>query len=423
MEMVVDLGPGRRRAELAWVSTSCRQTLEFWARWAPHGPGRGYLVRLRADGTPYDTTQHLVASSRFVVTFATGAEIFQSDSLRVHAQAALDFLRAAYRDPDYGGYYWSLGGDGGTDHRKVLYGHAFVLLAAANAVRTGLDGGEELLSDITTTLDRRFSPDGPLAAPGYTSREWSSPSPVRVQNPNMHLCEALIAAFEANGNQALLSRAVGIASLLARDLAEATPHGVVWENFDRDWRPLPATATGQLDSSTMESGFNVIPGHQAEWAKLLGILFRHTAQAWLVERAKELYDLAWKFGWDRSDQGFHLFLDDDLRPPTGDAPAAHAQVFGNLKSYWSPPEAIGAAAVLESLTGEDRYAADRQVLWEYCRTHMIDEDRGGWFKEPAVGRKPAHAAKGDMFDPDYHALGGCFETLRSLDGSPKVEET
>jgi hypothetical protein len=45
---------------------------------------------------------------------------------------------------------------------------------------------------------------------------------------------------------------------------------------------------------------------------------------------------------------------------------------------------------------------------------MIDEDRGGWFKTPAVGPKPDHAAKGDMFDPDYHALGGCFETLRSL---------
>jgi len=414
MIMAVDAGPGRRAAELAWVSTICRQTLEFWARSAPRGPGRGYLVRLSADGAPYDTTQHLVASSRFVVNFATGAEVFQSDSLRAHAQAALEFLRAAHRDPDYGGYYWSVGDDGRADDRKVLYGHAFVLLAAANAVRAGLNGGEELLSDIAATLGQRFSPDGALAAPGYMSRDWNSPSALRVQNPNMHLCEALIATFEATGDQAQLHRAVEIATLLTRDLARVTPHGVVWENFDQDWRPIPAPGTEQPDRSAMESRFNVIPGHQAEWAKLLGILFRHTGQAWLIGRARELYDVAWEYGWDRANQGFYVALEDDLRLPEGDARASAGEAFGALKSSWSPPEAIGAAAVLESLTGEARYAADRQVLWEYCRTHMIDEDRGGWFKTPAVGPKPDHAAKGDMFDPDYHALGGCFETLRSL---------
>ena len=104
--MSVDAGPGHRAAELAWVSGICRQTLGFWARSAPQGPGRGYLARLSGNGAPYDTTQHLVASSRFIVNFATGAEVFQSDSLRGHALAALEFLRSAHRDPDYGGYYW-----------------------------------------------------------------------------------------------------------------------------------------------------------------------------------------------------------------------------------------------------------------------------------------------------------------------------
>jgi mannose/cellobiose epimerase-like protein (N-acyl-D-glucosamine 2-epimerase family) len=119
-------------------------------------------------------------------------------------------------------------------------------------------------------------------------------------------------------------------------------------------------------------------------------------------------------GWDRTNQGFYVALGDDQQPLSSDTADAPRQAFGALKSYWSPPEAIGAAAVLESLTGEPRYAADRQLLWQYCRTHMIDEDRGGWFKVPATGRKADDAPKGDMYDPDYHALGGCFETLRSL---------
>ena len=88
----------------------------------------------------------------------------------------------------------ALGGGDQFDDRKVLYGHAFVLLAAANAVRAGLNGGEELLADISETLSQRFSTDGALAAPDYASRDWRSSSTARGQNPNMHLCEALIAA-------------------------------------------------------------------------------------------------------------------------------------------------------------------------------------------------------------------------------------
>jgi mannose/cellobiose epimerase-like protein (N-acyl-D-glucosamine 2-epimerase family) len=411
--MTVDAGPEDRAAEVAWVSSLGRQTLSFWAKFAPQGPGQGYLVQLNGNGDPYGTTQHLVASSRFVVNFSTGAGVFQSDSLRAHAQNALQFLRAAHHDPDYGGYYWAVGDGGRFDDRKILYGHAFVLLAAANAVKAGLDGGDELLADITQILGQRFSTDQALAAPNYTSRDWNVPSTMRGQNPNMHLCEALIAAFEATGDQAHLRQAAGIATLLTQDLAQPTPSGVVWENFDQDWRPVSSAAAGQPDGSAMESRFNVLPGHQAEWAKLLGILFRHTGQSWLIGRARELYEAAWA-GWDRVNQGFYVALRDDQQPLAADAADAPRQAFGALKSYWSPPEAIGAAAVLESLTGETRYATDRQLLWQYCRTHMIDEDRGGWFKVPAAGRKPDNAPKGDMYDPDYHALGACFETLRSL---------
>jgi mannose/cellobiose epimerase-like protein (N-acyl-D-glucosamine 2-epimerase family) len=411
--MTVDAGPGARAEELGWVRSLGRQTVQFWARFAAQGPDRGYLVQLTGNGDPYDTTQNLVASSRFVVNFATGAEVFQSESLRSHAQAALQFLRSAHRDPEYGGYYWAIGDGDRFDNRKILYGHAFVLLAAANAVRAGLNGGEELLADITRTLSQRFSTDRALAAPNYTSRDWTSASSTRGQNPNMHLCEALIAAFEATGDEAHLRQATGIATLLTRDLAQPTPHGVVWENFDQGWRHIRMAAAGQPDGSAMESQFNVLPGHQAEWAKLLGILFRHTAQPWLIDRAKELYEAAWT-GWDRAEQGFYVALGDDFQPLAADTSGTAGQAFGALKSYWSPPEAIGAAAVLESLTGEPRYAADRQVLWDYCKTHMIDEERGGWFKTPAAGRKADSAPKGDLYDPDYHALGGCFETLRSL---------
>jgi mannose/cellobiose epimerase-like protein (N-acyl-D-glucosamine 2-epimerase family) len=409
----------QENGELQWVKDICRQTLDFWATYASTEPGKGYFACLRGDGQPYDlNNQHLVASARFVINFAMGAELFNSDYFRGHAIAALDFLRSAHRDRKYGGYHWIMHDDKTPDSRKVLYGHAFVLLAAAHAVEAGLPDSEQFLADIVEALRVHFSGDDVLAEPNYWSSDWQVASETRGQNPNMHLCEAYIAAYEATEDASFLGRALDIATTLTRDLALETPHHVVWENFDGSWGLLHWPGSGFEDNSTIESKFNVFPGHQSEWAKLLGILYRHTGRAWLLERSLELYDVAWSHGWDHhDDQGFYMVLDDELRVPTEkDAIEEINANWLSLKSYWSPPEAIGAAAVLQSLTGDSKFARDRELLWDYCRRQMIDEALGGWYKIPTSLPKRSDALKGDLFDPDYHALGACFETLRSLSG-------
>jgi mannose/cellobiose epimerase-like protein (N-acyl-D-glucosamine 2-epimerase family) len=408
-------GPADRRAERERVESICRTTLDFWAHHGAADEGRGYLACLQGDGRPYDArAQHLVASARFVVNFATGARTFADQALRAHADTALEFLRRAHHDDAYGGYYWRLEDGRPSDARKVLYGHAFVLLAAACALLAGLPAGGELLGDVAGVLERRFSGDGPLAEPNYWSPDWTTASRTRGQNPNMHLCEALIAAYDATAETRYLEHALAIADELTRRLADGTPGGVVWETFDTAWRPLRWPGTGDEDRSAMDSPFNVIPGHQAEWAKLLGLLHRRRRLPWLLGRARQLYSLAWH-GWDDDGQGFYMVLDDDLGVLSDRRALEQVRAdWSTLKSYWSPSEAIGAAAVLEQLTGEACYAADRARLWRYCREYMIDEERGGWFKVPATGTKDDSAPKGDLYDPDYHALGACFETLRSL---------
>jgi mannose/cellobiose epimerase-like protein (N-acyl-D-glucosamine 2-epimerase family) len=406
-------------AELEWVGTVCRRTLAFWAQHAVAPGGKGYLVQLRGDGSPFDpATQNLVATARFAVNFSTGAVLFESDELREHATAALAFLASAHHDAEHGGYYWSLQLGEPDDRRKILYGHAFVLLAAASTMKAAIPGAEALLDDIVRVLEVHFSGAGALAEPNYFSRDWSEASSTRGQNPNMHLCEALIATYEATGDRQYLLRAIAIATAITGALAESTPEHVVWETYDTSWRPLRISDNEAVDRSAMDSIFNVVPGHQSEWAKLLGILYRHTQDEVLLQRARALYVLAWQHGWDDDDGGFYLALGDDLRLLTDPAILAEIDAnWGGGKSYWSAPEAIGAAAVLESLTGDRSFARDRRKLWAYCRDRMIDEERGGWYKNPQAGSHSDVDPKGDLFDPDYHALGACFETLRSLTGA------
>ena len=77
---------------------------------------------------------------------------------------------------------------------------------------------------------------------------------------------------------------------------------------------------------------------------------------------------------------------------------------------------LGAAAVLEALTGAPEYSVDRARVWEYVSRDLRDGDAGGWFNVPAPYSSRVNDPKGDDFDPNYHALGGCMEVLRSLGG-------
>ena len=110
------------------------------------------------------------------------------------------------------------------------------------------------------------------------------------------------------------------------------------------------------------------------------------------------------FGWDRAEGGFYNGLGRDLG------------VEDSRPSYWSPSEAIGAAAVLATATGNETYWDDYDRAWDYALTHLVDARHGGWFKAPARPDARLARRKGDGLDPDYHPAGACFEALRCLGG-------
>ena len=63
--------------------------------------------------------------------------------------------------------------------------------------------------------------------------EWNF-SPYRGQNANMHLTEALLAAWEATQNARYLQRALAVADVMTRRQAQQAG-GLVWEHYDAQW--------------------------------------------------------------------------------------------------------------------------------------------------------------------------------------------
>jgi mannose-6-phosphate isomerase len=173
----------------------------------------------------------------------------------------VEFLRRHAALPE-GGYAWRFDLDNRvTDRRLDLYDHAFVLLAlaSASAVLPPARLRREALA-LLDLIETRF----PHPAGGFV--ESLPPALPRRQNPHMHLLEALLAAFEAFGEEPFLDAAAGLGRLFADRLLQRETEaesGALAEYFDDGLRP-----------QRIAGGFVVEPGHHCEWVWLLHRLRR-----------------------------------------------------------------------------------------------------------------------------------------------------
>jgi mannose/cellobiose epimerase-like protein (N-acyl-D-glucosamine 2-epimerase family) len=195
----------------------------------------GYINQLRDDGTIYDRdTKHLVGTCRFIYNYSLAFLVLNNPAYQAAAAHGLEFLIAHHRQPD-GGYAWVLDANGVSDGTRHCYGHAFVLLAMAGAAKAGIEGAVELASQVYELLETRFwDRDAQLYVDEIGAGDWSAIDYYRGQNANMHMCEAMLCAFEATNDAKFLDRAHLLAKRICVDLA-ANCNGLVWEHYRTDW--------------------------------------------------------------------------------------------------------------------------------------------------------------------------------------------
>lgn len=359
----------------------------------------GFFQTFRDNGTVYDPgLRHLVSSTRFVFNYATAHRLHGDAHYRDWARHGLDFLKNRHRQPE-GHFAWELRDGAVSDGRAMAYGHAFVLLAAASAHRIGIEDSEALIDETWAFLESAFWDDTAGAYADERDPSLKNLDPYRGQNANMHLCEALLAAFEATGNKRYLDRAGRLALKFAGELADLNA-GLVWEHYTTDWRADFNYNRDRPDDLFKPWGFQ--PGHQVEWAKLLLLLNSHRPSDWMVERAVSLYRLAMDKGWDRKFGGLVYGF-----APDGSFCDAH-------KYFWVQAEAIAAAWRLFRLTGDDAFLADYHRLWQWSWTHLIDHHHGAWFRIRNRDGSPVDDLKSPPGKTDYHTLGACWDVLSQM---------
>lgn len=375
-----------------WLMSQAERLVDVF-RASAGGPA-GFRM-LGHDGTPMFNAEEVFGlhdTTRVVHVFSL-ATALGIPGLGDGIEQGMGFLRKAHRDAQHGGYFWSVNAEGPVRDDKQAYGHAFVLLAAASALRIGHPDAAALLADVSEVIEARFWEDGAGAMAEEFTRDWGSMGGYRGQNSNMHSTEALMSAFEATGERAYLAKAVRIAELIINRHARAQGWRVA-EHFTADWQVDLGYA-----GDPMFRPAGITPGHALEWARLLVQLFDLSGKAhgWMIEAAKGLFAKALT-GWDAKHGGFLYTLGWDDKP------------LQPLRLWWPNAEAIGAAATLWKHDGDALALEWYGKVWDVVAGQFIDHARGGWYPELLADGTPGEAiftGKPDL----YHAFQACLVPL------------
>jgi sulfoquinovose isomerase len=386
---------GHRR----WLQAQAEDLFAFFEDESFDPTGGFHAIDNAGRAIASDSARPLHATTRMVHCFAIGHLLGRpgADDFVDHGMNA---ILNRHRDAKNGGYFWSFDNHGPRETEKLAYGHAFVLLAASSARIVGHPLADRLLADISEILDKRFweAPYG--ASAEEFAADWSPISAYRGQNSNMHLTEALMAAFEATGERAYLAKAESIADLILRRMA-GSEHWRVPEHYRADW-----TIDREYKGSDMFRPYGTTPGHWLEWSRLAMQLWELGERriAWLPDAAKGLFAEATSVGWDAARGGFYYTLEWDGRPRIRD------------RIWWPCCEGIGAAAFLAAHESGDFYEGWYRRIWSFSARHFIDRRRGGWLPQLDDSLNPIDGyfvGKPDI----YHALQACLIPLYPTNAS------
>lgn len=348
------------------------------------------------DGTCFDpNSRQLVGSARYVVNYATAYRLYGDPKHLEWAKWGLDFLNTAHKQPN-GHYAWLLESGIITDTRVMAYGHAFVLLAAAACHHIGIATALQTLNDTFDFMETYFWDEFSGAYSDERDDALTQLSPYRGQNANMHMCEALLAAWEATEDVRFLDRAERLADRFAFDLA-AQSEGQIWEHYDSDWKVDMAFNIDFPNDRYKPWGFQ--PGHQLEWSKLLLILNDERPDEKWILKAQSLYSKAMKTGWDEKFGGIVYGV------------APNGEYCADEKYFWVQAEAFATAWRLYKATDDIKYLLDYRRIWQWSWDHLVDHAHGAWFRVRDRDGSPIDNKKSPLGKTDYHTMGACWDVL------------
>ena len=346
---------------------------------------RTFHERMELNGEPAVLNRRIRVQARQTFAYAVAGALGWDGEWREAVSAGADVLmRAGIQQQGGTNYLLDTAGQV-SDRRRDLYDLAFVVLALSSAARA-LGARPDLIAaaeGLVSWAESNWSaPNG-----GFLEGEIVS-SPPRRQNPHMHMLEALLALYEASGNEAHLARANTIAELFRKRFFDAH-HGALPEYFDKDWRPLPGV-----------EGRIAEPGHQFEWS-------------WLLDRCRKLGGENNSQIAERLRVHAEAYGVDWSTQVTYDEVFVEGMVRARSSRFWPHTERIKANIVRYENTRDPRAARAAVDAFDMLMTYCNVPVQGLWHdRRRPEGEFVEEAAPASSF---YHATLALSELIRVAD--------
>ena len=393
--------------------------LPFWLKYARDREHGGFHAYIGEDLKPFDRLPRgALLTSRILWTFSAVYRRYHEPEYLEMARWAYRDQRERFRDPQFGGLYWSVGADGKPDDdHKQIYGQVFGVYGLAEYYRAT---HEQPALDEAIALYRLVEKHAadPVHG-GYfdaLDRQWrrlSGPETnllgeaPKSQNSHIHILEAYTNLLRVWPDPGLKERQRALVELTLARIIDARTHHLVLFMRD-DWTPI---------------GGDVSYGHDIELSWLLveaaevlgdpGLIARARAEALAIAKVTD------EQGIDR-DGG--VYMEGNAGGPTD-----------TRKEWWEQAEAVVGFLNAYQISGDARNFDHALRSWKFIQDKFVDRRHGDWYEEverdgtPLLELKARDgrtfpAAKLSVWKCPYHNSRCCLEQierLRALAGEPE----
>ena len=390
------------KAEALRVETTQNLIENILPFWMQHtiNPEGGFYGMVMNDGKVIDTApQGAVLNARILWTFSKAYRHYGLEAYKTMADRAANYYISHFVDRKYGGVFWTLDHEGRMkDATKQTYACAFGIYGLAEHFRaTGDRKSLKTARMLYDTLEEKVHDKSGLGYIESFRRDYSK-APVRgvdgkadatkTMNTHIHLLEAFTTLYQVwpdEGLKANLNELIGI--LQTKLYSPQRAHLILF--CDDHWNPI-----GEIDSY----------GHDIE-------------TAWLMsEAAMAIGDQVLKKQIDQ--QAIRMTrtaLKEGLNAEGAMREEKTSQGYSRKISWWPQCETIIGAVNAWQLTGEQMFLDAALKTWSYVKTHFIDHEKGGWFKELTENGNPLNVPKVSDWNCPYHNSRIAFELAERLE--------
>ncbi len=340
--------------------------LPWWMKNMPDPENGGFLAGRDHHNRPlHDHPRGLILNARILWAFSAAYTRGKNEKYLQLAHEAYHWLTRHFRDPEFGGYFWSVDRHGKmVNGKKQTYGQAFVMYALTEyAEISGLEAAAQEAENLFRLIEQKtFDP----AHNGYVeafSREWKNTADIRLSdidmnekksmNTHLHVIEAYTRFYRYRPNDRVKAAILNLLDLFDWHIINHESHHLNLF-FDEEWK---------------------LKSHD--------VSFGHDIEAsWLLQEAAEIIHnplYARKFK-DTAVEMCRAVVP-ALIPEGGLIHESHALAGQNTDEleWWAQAEGIVGFLNAFSITGDDSFLDRASALAGYIEKYFIDRENGEWY--------------------------------------------